>query len=147
MWLRLFVLLTLAACGPKERLISGPLQLGPEWTEIRPDPPLESSRVRQIVSISIPFGLDVSDYSLTTTDGKPLKVEVEVIDDRGETWPHSLHMRGAPWVGFGVVTERMPKEIPVPYYLPPDRTYPVVRIRSNPPVAAQGVRWVCSSPK
>lgn len=133
------------ACGPKERTISGPLQLGPEWTEIKPDPPLESTKVIQTLAIDLPAGVEVkTGFRLIGVDGSEFDVEAEIVDERGEVFRHRLARDGGHWVGFTVVPEKMPKEDPLPYYLPPDRRYPLVRMRSNPPLTVKAVRWVCS---
>lgn len=139
--------LVLLACGPKERTISGRLHLGPEWTEIKPDPPLRSSRMQQIVDIELPVRVEPPDYKLRNADGTVVEIEVEVVDDRGEVYPHRFHEIGGGWVGFSVVKEKLPKEEPPPFYLSPDRRYPTVRIRSKPAIIANAVRFICSSPK
>lgn len=136
-----------AACGPKERRIAGPLTLGPAWVELKPDPPLEASRQAQHVSLETAavLALNPPAFEVKAADGTPVKVEIEVVDDRGEVFPHRFAQYGGRRLDYAVVAEKLPKEDPLPYYLSPDRRYTLVRLRSNPPVAVEAVYWVCSS--
>lgn len=128
---------------PAIRPIAEEIRIGQEWTEIHPEPPLEVSKQVQRVSIEVP---DVADWdvrldsgSFVTPDGTPVKIEVELIGADGTQF--SLDSIG---LGPGLTFSYLPADADqTGSRLPPSLKFKTVRLRSDTPLAAGRVSWIC----
>lgn len=140
-----------------EREISGPVTIGPKWQELRPAKALKVRRRAQTVLLypadanSIK-GNDISatEWGLRLPDSTVVKPELIAVDEDGNTFPlkhpsfqERKNARGEHvWV-MGLSGDRNQK---TDSNLPPDRTYPLIRIRSDKPLKLSKVSWYCWSP-
>ena len=128
---------------PTVRAIAEEVRIGTEWSEIHPEPPLEVSKQVQRVTIEVP---DVADWDVrpdsgafVTPDGTPIRIEVELIGADGARF--SLDSLG---LGPGLTFSYLPAGAePQGSRLPPSMKFNTVRLRSDTPLEAGRVSWIC----
>jgi hypothetical protein len=131
--------------------VSGPLTLGPEWTEITPPSPLISERSIQELHLTFPTGHDVdlasgkSDLETSRiqfVDGRHVGFDGFLYDDQGDAFP--LEVSG---LNEGLYLSKklsvIPAQTPI---FPKDRVYPLLRLRTTVPVDVSSITWECRSP-
>ena len=128
--------------------ISGPVTIGNEWVELKPQPPLKAEKDFQMIYLELesPFKYDLYNEGkepnkgagILMPDGEVINPEIEVIDQQGNTF--NLVWRGA--IGF-----KPTYDLPYPNKWPRDREYKLVRIRSPRPIKCKAIYWFCESRK
>lgn len=141
----LLCLLALGGCGmkPDIRTVADNLRIGPDWTELRPDPPLEVRERIQRIAIEVPgaaeWDIRPDTASFVTPAGQTVKVEVELV--AADVSRFTLDSVG---IGPGLTFSHLPADPdPTGSRLPPDRRFPTVRLRSDRPLEAARVSWIC----
>ena len=132
---------------PTLRPIAEKIHIDREWSEIHPQPPLEVSKQVQRVSIEVPdvadWDIRPADGSFVTPDGTPVKIEVELIAADGARF--SLDSIG---LGPGLTFSYLPAgAAPRGSRLPPSKKFKTVRLRSDMPIEAGRVSWICITNK
>ena len=137
------LLLHIAGCRPVvEQPVSGPLTLADTWTEVRPPSPLRVKKDEQAVRLELPGIADIgANGRLELAGDKSVTLAGEVVDDHGTVYPLTL---GAITGGRHAFFYRAGDHPPGPDF-PVDRTIVTLRLRSDPPVDVEEVRWVCSA--
>jgi hypothetical protein len=130
---------------PDKREIHGAIELGTEWVEINPKPPMESSQQVQYVGLKLDNVKDWDEKDkkkLLLTDGSVLSIEVELSDERGNKYSLVPNRIGK-YVEFGKDKSDIPLSAPPSNEpdFPQDRVYTKVRIRSERPVKCEQVIW------
>jgi hypothetical protein len=128
---------------PVVRVLAEEGQLGEEWLEIHPDPPLKVSRQVQRISIDV---ADVADWdmrlenaSFVMPDGTPVKIDVELVATDGTRF--TLDSVG---LGPGLTFSRRPLETgSAGSRIPQDLEFSTVRLRSDAPLKAGKLEWIC----
>jgi hypothetical protein len=131
------------AMKPVVRVVADEVQLGGEWLEIRPDPPLEVSRQVQRISIDVP---DVADWdmrpetaSFVMPDGTAVKIDVELVATDGTRI--TLDSVG---LGPGLTFSRRPAESgDAGSRISQDLEFSTIRLRSDTPLKAGRLEWIC----
>jgi hypothetical protein len=136
-----------------EREISGPVTIGPEWQELRPAKSLKVQRraqtvllypvdAKQSIERNFPQG---SEWGLLLPDGTVVKPQLVAIDEYGNAFPldspsfqQRTNAAGEAIWAMGLAGGQ--------HNLPSDRTYPLIRIRSDKPLRLSKVSWYCWSP-
>jgi len=128
--------------------VSGRVELGPEWIELREHSPLKADKDLQWVQLELdsPFQDDIYNEGRGPDKGKGILLpngevtnpEIELVDERGTVYKLVYHgsRSGAPV--YGVSDARS---------LPRDHQYTVVRIRSSTPIKCKAVYWFSESSK
>lgn len=128
--------------------LSGPVTVGEEWVELRPQPLLKAEKDSQFIVLDLepPFKDDIykegrgtdSGKGVLMPDGVVINPEIEVIDQDNNTfnlvWAGTR--RGAPAY-----------DLKYPNKWPQDREYKAVRIRSLRPIKFKAIHWYCESMK
>jgi hypothetical protein len=120
------------------RTVAESAMLGPEWTVLAINPPLEVQRTGQIIRMQLP---EINDWvkpegPLLLRDGSQVDVQVELRDQGGKRFllvPVSL---GA-LIGFGLVD---PEE--GAGFLK-NRRFTELRVRGTKPIVAKKIDWYC----
>jgi len=128
---------------PIVRTIADDVHLDDAWTELHADPPLEVQRRIQTISIGIPnvadWGIRPDSASFVTPDGSTIKIDVELVAEDGRRF-HLDSVGLGPGLTFTRVPEDMDGDEPS---LPADARFPIVRVRSDTPLAGGPVQWIC----
>lgn len=136
--------------------VSGSVQIGSEWTEIKPPEPLKSSA--RIHKISVRTGAvetfdetDKTGQTIKFKNGESGRVESVLFDEQGNGYELSLAGIGGAGDGFYLgrnLPPRNPDEPPrkepdFPY----DKTYVRLKIRSNVPFQSEKIEWIAETQK
>ena len=129
--------------------LSGPVTIGDQWVELRPQSPLKAEKTFQWVQLVLepPFKEDFDEQGkgpnkgkgILMPDGEVINPEIEVIDQYGNAF--NLVYGG----GSGI--ELPNYDLQYPNKLPSDREYKSVRLRSSRPIKCKAVNWFCESSK
>lgn len=134
-----------------DQLVSGPVEIGPEWVEIVPPKPLIPYGI--IMEVLIKFekaeakdiGTEYKSNIIKFPDGEKTKIEAILYDDSGKAY--DLIVCGA---GNGITFCRkdeteVPDGTPRPSTpdFPEDRIYTKLRLRSEMPVKIDSITWHC----
>lgn len=140
--LSVVLLLAAPACSPADQPVSGPIELGAGWTEVVPPAPLVVSRDEQAIRLQLAGIEDIDlDNTLELADGGRVVVDAEVVDDAGTVYPLVLAaVSGQRHAFFYRAGERPPG----PDY-PTDRKIVKLRLRSEPALTVEEIRWICTS--
>ena len=143
----LLLLLLWLAIKPVERIISGPVTLGPEWVELRIDPPLNVSKRHQNIALIRPdivhWGLAPRKDAFIMPDGTPIRPEVELVSTQGEIIRMQEFAVG-PGLAFSPETKSNAGETSD---LPQAVRFSKIRMRSEQPLHVDGIRWICYTNK
>jgi hypothetical protein len=130
---------------PKTREIHSALEIGTDWIEITPQPPMKSSQQFQYVGLKLD---SVKDWDkndrkkLALADGSPVLIEIELSDEHGNKYLLVPNRIGN-YIEFGKDKSNIPlSAVPTnePDF-PPDRVYPKLRIRSQLPIKCEQIIW------
>jgi hypothetical protein len=115
-----------------DQQLSGPVVVSTDWLEIKPKEPLKADRQIQYVLVNFaqPGTADVKSRGLRLADGTLVVPEVELVDDRGNSFGLKAVAFGETVMGFSSDGD-----------LPKDRTYPSVRIKTNRSIALSSIHW------
>ena len=137
---------------PIDQVIATDFDVTTEWQEIRPAEPMESSHIRQMITLKVDGAKlpeSVTDHAANTTridwnalampGGKLITPELQLVDENGTS--HSLHgsQEGGNGRGYSVESVSSSDD----RY----RKYVALKIRSNIPFRAREIRWYTSDPK
>jgi len=156
----LLVVIFLLSTNDIERQISGPVTIGPGWTDIRPTKPLKVSRHTQSINIYVSDAheenMPASDpsgksWAMRFPDGSVARPEVEVLDQYGNLFrldsASFLVKEGTVSDLGGGMGFSTGFNVAIDSNFPPDRVYPLVRIRSDKPIRVSKVTWFCHTGK
>lgn len=126
----------LAACRDRSDLrqvIHGFVAIQEKWIEIKPPMPLRREREASQIELdfSSTYRIDPGGQGVRLPDGTLITIEIELIDDNGGRYPLSFSARGKDTLSFSYKSA-----------FPPDRTFPMVRIRSSRPLECHQIVWV-----
>ena len=115
------------------RDVSGPITLSSEWTEIVPKEPLRAERQINdlVLVVAEPFEPDYEHWALRLGDGSIVKPEVQLVDEKGNTYNLTSPAIGLKEMELGILD------------LPKDRVYRTIRIRANKPLKLSKIYWHC----
>jgi hypothetical protein len=128
--------------------LSGPVDIGDQWVELRGDSPLKAEQDYQWVRLDLEQPLKDDTYNegrgqnkgkgILMPDGDVINPEIELVDDHGSIYKLLYHGSrfGGPVYGLSNANA-----------LPRDRQYNMVRIRSTRPIKCKAVYWFCESSK
>ena len=145
------IMLTQSSClrDSYEVKISGPVTIGSEWIEFRPEPLLRADKDFHVVRLDLepPFKDDFYDQGngsnkgagILMPDGEVINPEIEIIDQSGNVY--KLVYAGSRRT-FSPIYNR-----PSPGEFPRDREYKTVRIRSPKQIKCKAIYWLCESNK
>ncbi len=146
---------TLFAKNPVQ--VSGSLQIGPAAKKIVLEPPLVARFTHQKLLLVVPSqqfeGLKVSDSGsaepeATFADGRKTKIQVTLIDDRGQEYALRLNYSSG---GLAMHKNQPPRKFSDPPStvpdFPPDRPFKQMIIRSDLPIALDRIEWVGNNPQ
>ena len=130
---------------PVTREIHSAVEIGTDWIEITPQPPMESSQQFQSIGLKL---VNVKDWAekdkkkLSLPDGSAILIQVELSDEHGTKYSLVPNRIGK-YVEFGKDKSDIPLSAPPSNEpdFPPDRVYTKVRIRSESPVKCEQVIW------
>jgi hypothetical protein len=134
---------------PSKKEIAGPVEIGPDWREFAPQPPLKSSGRVQYVGLKLENvkRWDSKDARrLMLADGTSVLIEVELHDERGNIY--SLVPNGiGPYIEFGKqkYAQTEPPNTNEPDF-PSDRFYTKIRVRSDKRVSCSQIVWGSYTP-
>jgi len=141
----LLVLFILSGCNvkPTVRQIATSIQIDKEWAEIHPTPPLVVSEQVQSISIGMPdlpnWEIRPESASFVMPGGAAIKVEVELVTADGTHF--ALDSVG---LGPGLMFSRRSQDpSPAASRLPVGMAFTRVRLRSDQPIQAGPVTWIC----
>jgi hypothetical protein len=133
--------------------IAGKTNLGPEWSTIQAPRALESKRDKQQVSIHLASELnggvafdpdDKTNTSLKLKDGRVIKLEAELIDNKGIAY---LMRVGGVGTAIFLVRATPPRDVSKPPDagpdFPKDREYTTLKIKSSSPISVEKIEWLC----
>jgi len=123
-----------------DRDIAGATAITSQWLEIKPTPQLKTTGKTSLVILELEgeYTPDFQSQMLRFPDGGLGMPEVQLVDEHGNVFPlrflmvHHRDRSGSPVMGgagFGAPD------------LPPDRSYSVVKIRSDKPMKCSSVIW------
>lgn len=125
----------------KSRKVSGPVQIGSQWTEISPAPPLTATGKLQFVGLKINGlkpGAAAPDGKIPLGDGRSLKIEVQLIDENGNSltlFPNGI----GEFAEFGKRAQN--KENVDDAYFEPGEKFTKIKIRSDQNLSVDEVIW------
>lgn len=130
---------------PDKRELKGAVEIGNEWIEIKPDPPLESSQQFQYVGLKLSGVKDWDEKDkrkILLDDGSSVLIEVELSDERGNTYSLVPNRIGQ-YVEFGKDKSDVPLSAPPSTEpdFPQDRVYTKVRTRSERTIKCEEIIW------
>ena len=143
-----FLLLTLTSCETVNRWrsttpveLSGPIEVGSEWTEITPPNPLISrSGTNQRIIIFTPLDITGSGgkdkKTLKLKDGTLTKVEAYLYDDNGKSYELFISGYGNTNVSFDNNPPNSRE-----YFHFPNGQYIKLKIRSETPIKVEKIEW------
>ena len=130
---------------PDTREIHGSVEIGTDWIEITPQPPMESSQQFQYVGFKL---ANIKDWDkedkkkLSLPDGSTILIQVELNDEHGNKYL-LVPTRIGKYIEFGKDKSSIPLSAPPSNEpdFPTDRVYTKVRIRSDRPIKCEQVVW------
>ena len=130
---------------PVTREIHSAVEIGTDWIEITPQPPMKSSQQFSYIGLKLDTikDWDKNDKKkLLLTDDSPILIEVELSDDQGNKYT-LIPNRIGKYIEFGKDKSDIPLSAPPSNEpdFPPDRVYTKVRIRSERPIKCDQVIW------
>jgi hypothetical protein len=145
--------------GRVEVEISGPVVIGPEWSEFRLTKPLKILRDRQYLEVHVsdthePYHSDAAaneeKSAMLFPDGSETTPEVHLVDQFGKEYaldspgfPYKSPASGEP--GGGMTFSRsFNNDIDSEFV---NGVYPIVKIRSAKAIHVSSVRWICYNQK
>lgn len=140
----------------KAQPISGAVQIGNEWIEIKPPEPLKSvSRIHKVSfrtdAVETFDETDKTNRTMKFKNGQSGQVEAVLFDEHGNGYELSLAGIGGEGNGFYLgrfLPPRNPNEPPsekpdFPY----DKTYTKLKIRSDVPFQSEKIEWIAEIQK
>jgi hypothetical protein len=126
---------------PKLRKVAERVELGPNWLEIIPQPPLAATAKIQYIGLkaeNIKGWADETKQKLVLADGKQINIEVELIDEKDNStflFPNGL----GEFVEFGKRAQN--RENTEEAYFEIGTKFKKIRLRSNVPISAGEIIW------
>lgn len=139
--LLLLIVCWFSACRDRSdllQLIQGPGTLKDEWVEIKPSAPLKKEREISEVELTFPenYLVDLKARGVRLPDGKLATINVELIDDRGASYPFTYSAWGTNTLSFSYHRNGQSE------FLPGDRVFPKVRLRSSEALEYKQIVWL-----
>ncbi len=120
-------------------LVSAPLEIGPEWSEIHCPLAVDSSLPLKMLYLRLTKGDKVPDFhdkAIVRRDGERVTLQAEVVTADGRTFALTE------WQQLGIITERGGSYVRVTGPgLPRTMKVTTFRLRSSAPVTFQEVLW------
>jgi len=139
--------------------VAGPVEVGPEWVEVRSPKPLKISRRTQYLALYVsdsheaynePQDRTGKTFAMRYPDGSLVRPEVRLVDESGKEYD----LDSAGFLGktrsSGDLDGGMSFSRSFESSLDSDfanGTYPVVKLRSNRPIHISRIEWNCYNPK
>lgn len=124
----------------KKTIVAENAQITSEWLEIKPEKPLETTKLVQNVQLLIEgYKSDIqnSDFGdITLTDGRKIKPEIEIVDENGKVYKLKDSHRIGDLIGFSI-----DEKIHGSHSFPKDIKYKIIRIRSDESFQCKKVIW------
>lgn len=127
--------------GGGVRKISDQINLGSDWVEFSPQPPIEATKTLCYIGLKISnvkgWG-DANNETIALTDGSQLKIEIELINEKGKStflFPVGL----AEFVEFGKRAKN--KDIIQDAYFIKGEKFSKIRIKTNQPLIVDEIIW------
>ena len=128
------------APSTSNRDIAGSIEITSQWLEIKPEPPLNSSKKIQLVLLELAgdYTPDFQSQGIRFSDGLSVVPEVQLVDENGKVFPLKLVMVNHRDRSGSSVMARVGFGAPD---LPQDKDYRMVRIRSDKPIECSRIVW------
>lgn len=135
--------------------VSGPVEIGSDWTEIVPPQPLEPLGSTNWISLGFSGYKEFKlvkvnkENILELADGRSTKIEALLFDDKGESYDLELNQTsdGPKLYKKGEIKNVDGKPDYSATKFPGDRVFTRLKIRSEIPLKCDKIEWIGSNPK